>query len=798
MIRNYLLSTLRNLRKHLSYSLINIFGLGLGLVIALLLAVWIKHELSYDKFQANADHIYRVSMELSFGGRSAKLSPSPTALLPALKKNFEGVTNGVRIYNPSSFNPFIVKNKEDVYQEDHFYFADSSFFQVFSYPLLKGNPNKALVAPKSVVITSSMAKKYFGDEDPMGKELVVNEKDIYLITGVVQDSPTNTYLKFDFIGSFSSLRQANEEGQWFPANYQTFVTLLPGANLTEIENETNEIVKTALADQLTNPGDYVKYNWTRLTDLHLRSDAQMEMESVGNIQYVYMFAGIALLVLIIACINYINLATARASFRAKEVGVRKVVGAQKKQLIFQFIGESIVITFLAFIFAFISAQFLLPFFNDLTGKTLSNVMLFEPQFLLASLVVLLVIALGSGAYPALAITSFKPVNILKGNFSSSSKGIWLRKSLVVFQFCISIILVIGTVAIIKQLYFIQSKKLGYDKANTIVIPLDRKTEEVYTSLKTEFERSGHVEQLGRATESPVEIKAGYTLAVPGVVEHGMSVTAISADEGFIPALGMEIVAGRNLTEGDFVRLRADTSYSFILNESSLKELLLSKEEAIGKKVDLNGRKGEIVGIVNDFHFSSLHRAIGPLVIFNGEKEYNFMIAKLQPGNLTQALADLKTISNKVVPHRPFTYEFLDTQYASLYSSEQKMGTLFGVFSALAIVIACLGLLGLVSFSATQKTKEIGIRKVLGATVSNIIILITKEYTLLIGLSIIIGIPISIYVVDMLLDNFAYKTNLGVVPIVLAVAGCIIIAFATASYQAIKAAFINPTDTLRNE
>ncbi len=797
MIRNYFLTTLRNLRKHFNYSLINIFGLGLGISISLLLALWIRQEVSYDRFHSNADYIYRVSMEMSFGGQSAKHSVSPTALLPALEKNFPEVKSGVRVYNPASYNPFIVKKGDNFFQEKQFYFADSTFFDVLTYPLLKGNPKTALTKPNSVVLTESMVKKYFGQEDPIGQTLLINSNKEYTVTGVTKDTPENSYLNFDFIGSFSSLRQSQEE-QWWSANYQTFVLLDKNAGVKALEQKTNDLVKEVLANEITSPGDYVRYNWTNIQDIHLRSEASTEMEPVGNIQYVYLFAGIAFLILLIACINYINLATARAAFRAKEVGVRKVVGASKSQLITQFIGESVVLTFYALILATLLAQLLLPLFNTLTGKNFVPTDLTEPVFLTSVIGTALIVALFSGAYPALAITSFKPINILKGNFRNSSSGIWLRKGLVVFQFSITLILTIGTLAITKQISFIQHKNLGYDRKNTIIIPLDRETEKVYSSLKSEFIRSGRVAEMGRATESPVEIKGGYSLGLQESQDPSISVTALSADEDFVPSLGMEIISGRDFNENDIQNYYRDTTYAFMVNESALTHLFLDKDEAIGKRVSLNGRNGEIVGVVKDFHFASLHMPIGPLAIFSGPDEYNFAFVKLNPGSLSETLEELKSITNTVAPHRPFSYEFMDQQFDALYSSEQRMAMLFGVFATLAIVIACLGLLGLVSFSATQKTKEIGIRKVMGATAGNIILLITNEYTRLIILSIVIAVPLSLYGINLMLSNFAYKTTIGPIPIVLSVIGCVLIAFLTASYQALKAATINPTETLRNE
>lgn len=797
MVRNYLLTTLRNIRKHFSYSLINIFGLGLGISISLLLALWVRHEVSYDRFHANADNIYRVSMEMSFGGQSAKHSISPTALLPALEKNFPEVITGTRVYNPASYNPFIVKRNDNFFQEGQFYFADSTFFDVLTYPLIKGNPKTALVKPNSVVLTEGMAKKYFGQEDPLGQTLLINGNKDYTVTGVTKDAPGNSYLKFDFIGSFSSLWQSREE-QWWSANYQTFVLVDKNTDLAALRQKTNDLVKKALADELSNPGDYVRYNWTNIQDIHLRSDAATEMEPVGSIQYVYLFAAIAFLILLIACINYINLATARAAFRAKEVGVRKVVGASKGQLISQFIGESVVTTLCALVLAFLAAQLLLPLFNTLTGKNFGYSTLMEPAFLAYVIATAMAVALFSGAYPAFAITAFKPVNILKNNFRSSSSGIWLRKGLVVFQFCITLILTLGTLAITKQIFFIQNKNLGFDRENTIILPLDRETEKVYTTLRSEFLRSGRVAEMGRATESPVEINGGYSLGVLGSQDPPISITATSADEGFVPSLGMEVVSGRNFNENDIKNFYKDTTYAFMVNESALARLFLDKEEAIGKKVSLNGRNGEIVGVVRDFHFASLHMPIGPLAIFSGPNEYNFAFVKLNPGPLSQTLEELKSISNTVAPHRPFSYEFMDQQFEALYSAEHRMARLFAIFSTLAIVIACLGLLGLVSFSATQKTKEIGIRKVLGATAGNIVLLITNEYTKLIGMAILIAVPVSLYAINQMLGNFAYKTTIGPLSIALSVLACVCIAFCTASYQALKAAIINPTETLRNE
>jgi putative ABC transport system permease protein len=796
MIGNYLLIALRNLRKHFSYSMINIAGLGLGLATCLLLSLWIRHELSYDSFHTKLDRLYRVSMEYSFGGQTKKIAQSPTIVLPTLQKEFGEIETGVRYYNAAAFRPFIVRKESTMFEETKFDYADSTFFDLFSFKLLKGSPEKALTAPYSLVLTESTAKKYFGNADPMGQTLFINNKQDYTITGVMQDIPSNSLIHFDFLGSFSSIN-ASKEPIWWSANYQTYVVVSPQADIVAVEAKFNEIVKAALASEVNNAGDYVKYNFSPMKDIYLRSDIQ-EVELTGSIDYVYIFSAIALLILVIACINYVNLATAKAADRAKEVGIRKVVGAVRRQLITQFIGESVVITAIAFLVALFLSSASLPLFNSITGKQLTQAMVFEPGFLAFMLIILSAIALLSGLYPALVITGFKPVNILKGNFRTSGRGVWLRKSLVVFQFTVSIILVIGTAVIMKQVGYIQDKKLGFEKDNVVMLPLDRKTFEVFPQLKTELLRNGNILQAGRAAESPVRIQAGYSVNMPGSNDRGMITAAMQADEGFVPTVGIEIIAGRNFTEADIKQLEKDTVYSFILNETALRELSIDIEKAPGMPLAMGRRKGFIAGVMRDFHFASMHEKIKPLVFFT-EPEYNWYFVKLAPGNPERALKDLQQACATLAPHRPFEYRFLNENYAALYENEQKMGAVSSAFAGLAIVIACLGLLGLVAFAAAQKTKEIGIRKVMGASAPGIVLLITRDFTILVLAAITIGIPLSWYLLENYwLVSFEYRTDIGIWPFVFAAAGCLLVSFGTASYQAIKASMVNPAQTLRNE
>jgi putative ABC transport system permease protein len=795
MIKNYLLINFRNLRKHFSYSVINIFGLGLGLATCLLLVTWIKHEVSYDRFHEKSDCIYRLSLEYSFGGQVAATSVSPNALAPAMLTLPETET-AVRVYKASGSNPWIVRNGDHVFHENRFYVADSTFFNVFSFALIKGNPKKALSEPYSVILTETTAKKYFKDEEPVGKVLRINNTQDYIVTGVMEDAPSNSLMQFDFLASFHSINAGRTPPTWWSANYQTFVLLHKDADLQAVKEKTNEIVQKEVGSDLSGPNDYVRYNFLALTDIYLKSPYS-ESEVVSDIRYVYIFSAVALLILVIACINYINLSTARAADRAKEVGIRKVVGALRKQLFVQFISESLLITFFAFVFAFLLAQLLLPLFNELTGKHFAHTILLQPGFILSALGVLTIIAVLAGSYPAFAITAFKPVSVLKGNFKTSGRGIWLRKSLVVFQFSVSIILITGTIIMVKQLEYIQSKNLGYDKSNVIILPLDQKTREVYNGFQIELMRTGSAVKVGRGSESPVFIQGGYSIRLSESNDLPIITRGLLADHEYIPSMGIQVIEGRNFNLDDIDRLNKDTICSFILNESALKAMFLELEQAVGKEVTLNGRSGEIIGVVKDFHFSSLHTDISPLVIFP-EDQYNKIFVKLPSGNPLPHIAKIRDVYTAMLPHRPFEFQFLDEQYSALYTNEQRMMTIFIVFATLAIIIACLGLLGLVSFSAAQKTKEIGIRKVLGATPSNIVILITRDFSRLVLVSIVLGIPVGYWMMTQWLSGFAYKTEIGVTPVLIASAICIVIALTTAGYQAVKAALIDPAKTLRNE
>lgn len=792
MFKNYLLIGFRNLRKHFTYSLINIFGLGLGLATCLLLVTWIKHELSFDQFHAGSNRIYRATLEMNFSGKSRTHTTTPNKLLAEFNESFPEIESGTRIYDVSAYTPFIVRYEDRLFQEHKFSLADSSFFTVFSFEFIHGNPSKALAEPYTVVITEATSKKYFGDDNAINKVLKVNDTD-YTVTGVIKNVPDNSSIQFDMMGSFRSHPYGRNKPEWFPANFFTAIKVRDNASVANIAEKINATAMKELASEFTGVNDYIRFSFIPIADIHVKEQ--------GRITYIYIFSAIAFLILLIACINYINLSTARAADRAKEVGIRKVIGALRKQLFTQFIGESLLITMLAFITSLLLAEVMLPVFNAVTGKSFPPMIFLDPKFLGVSLFILIAIALLAGAYPAMAISAFKPVSILRGSFKFSGRGIWLRRFLVVTQFTISIALIVSTLVIYKQLTFIRNKQLGYNKDNIIIIPVDSKTEASFNQLKTELMKSGHVALVARGSESPTEIHAGYGLSVEGQVSRDMMITAATVDTEFIPMFDMTLKAGRNFTEADFLKVKADTSgrsSSFIVNETTLNELYLDPEKAIGTRINMNNRIGEIVGVVKDFHFASMREKIEPLILFNEVEQFEQIFIRLQSDDVPASLAAIKNVCQRVLPHRPFEYEFADQQYAALYDGEERISTIFIGFASLAIIIACLGLLGLVSFSAAQKTKEIGIRKVLGASAPGIVLLITKDFTRLIMIAIILGLPLAYFMMTQWLSDFAYKTDIGFGPLIIASLLCLTIAFVTAGYQAIRAALIDPAETLRSE
>ncbi len=799
MIRNYFKIALRRLQKSKLFTLINIIGLTAGLVSCLLISLFVINELSYDRFNEKADRIVRMTMQYGDGG-SQKVALTGTKAGPQLSRTFPQVQDYVRLMNSEA----IVKNGQEMFHEKNFLFADASVFNIFSFKLIRGNPKTALNASNQIIITAKTAEKYFQHIDPIGKILSVTTwgDKTYTVTGVVADAPENSQIKYDFIASFTSLQAAKTE-EWWTANYTTYLLLKNKDELKSFQQQLNSymlgISKSELKLENNSP---LLYNLEPLLSVHLYSQLD-GLEPSGSITTVYILGIIALLILVIACINYTNLATVQSSARSAEIGIRKVLGAEKSQLFRQFIGESFLLTLLSLVIAIILSAILLPYFNQLTGKTLSFSLMLKPIPFFTVIILFIAIAFSSGAYPAFILSNTGIIHILKSGLRLSSSGGTFRKSLIIFQFAVSIFLIIATIIILQQLNYIQSKDLGYDKEHILVLPITQQVRENYEPIKAEISRLPQVISVSGANATPTFVRWGDGIsAETGHGKVSLDITALPSDLGFMKTMGMKIIAGTDFTRAD-LKL-ADTAnqsknfkYAFILNETAVKAFGWTPEQAVGKTVEKNF-PGVIKAVVKDFHFSSFHQPIGPLMLFLDRNYTNDFFIRVSGKNLPATINSLQNLWKERAPSMPFEYRFLDDDYNSLYISEQRSAKVFSTFSILAILLACLGLFGLVAFTTMQRTKEIGIRKVLGAGVSGIVALITKDFLKLTLIAVLVASPLAWYFMHQWLQGFAYR--IAIRWWVFAAAGglAILIALLTISFQAVKAALANPVKSLRSE
>jgi len=800
MLRNYFKIAFRNLWRNKTFSLINILGLAVGLASCLLLFMYISHELSYDDFQQKADRIVRVTMEYSIDGHVDKTVVTGTKVAPEFGRHFPEVESGVRFDS----RPAVVRYENRQFSEKRVVYADSAFFTLFSFKLLKGNPQKALAGPNVIVLSASTANKYFGTSDPVGKTLRINagggDKD-YTVTGVVEDAPFNSQIKYDLLASFTTLSASKQE-QWWSANYATYLLLRNPEAIATLQAKIPGFMKTQFGKAEMTGGNYLTYNLEPLRRVHLYSPVEGGFEPGGDLTYLYIFGSIAVLILVIACVNYVNLATSRAVERAQEVGVRKVMGAQPGQLFGQFMGESVLVTFTALLLSLLLCYLTLPLFNTLSDRHFTFGSWLQPTNLFILVGIGLLVSFVAGGYPALVLVRFQPVRVLKGQLKTAGAG-QFRRTLIVFQFAVTAFLIISTLVIRNQLAYIQTKKLGYNKDHVLVLPADQQVNEKIRALKSEFRQNADVQQVALAYESPAHIGGGYSMRRMDKPENqNKMVTAIPVDEDFAKTVGLHIIAGSDLNATDMQRLSDKSADSlnrnrFILNESAVKTLGLSPQAAIGQRLELNGRLGEIKAVVADFHFASMKQAIGPLVIFP-EPWGNVVLVKLSGSRLPNTLRDLETKWRTIVPSRPFEYEFLDEEFNKLYSGETRTGRIFTVFASLSIFLACLGLFGLSAYTTAQRTKEIGVRKVLGASVPDIMLLLSKDFLKLVLVAIVLASPIAGYAMNRWLQDFVYRIRLEWWVFVAAGLLAVVIAFLTVSFQSIKAALRNPVKSLRSE
>jgi putative ABC transport system permease protein len=798
MLRNYFVIAWRNIRKHKLYSTVNIIGLSIGITSCILIGLYIWSELQYDKFNSKADRIARVTMEYNMSGTVQKAAVTGTKVGPQLMRTFPQIEAYARTYK----SPRVIANGSKVFDEKNVLYADADFFRIFSFHMLQGNATTALDAPYKIVLTESTARKYFGEVNPIGKTLRINDARDYEVTGITKDVPLQSQIQYDMVVSFTSLNASKSE-EWWSANYITYLLQKPAARLTDLQQQITQYMKKVTKDELKATGnDYLTFRLEPLLKVHLHS-ALPGLEPNGNIIYIYVMGIIALLIALIACVNYTNLATAQAAGRSTEIGIRKVLGAQKKALFSQFIGEAFILTIISLVIAFAAASALMPLLNTITGKDFTTAMLWQPFFLGSLVLFGIGISLLAGAYPAFVLSNTGLVKILKANLQVSSSGRQLKKYLIVLQFVISVFLIIATIVVLKQMHYIRNKNLGYDREQVVVLPVDGKVKNNYDNLKKALAAHPGVQSITGAYEDPTNIEWGDGIrAHNGTAEKEISVNAIPVDLDFIRTMGMQIIAGTDFVNSDFSLQDTSNDYrnyrsSFILNEKAANELGWTASEAIGKTVS-RGSPGEIKAVVKNFHFTSLHNPIGPLVLFLDTTQVHQLFVKINGQNIQGTLQALERIWKERVPHRPFNYHFLDEDFNTLYTAEERTGKLFSLFSGLAVILACLGLFALTAYTTIQRTKEIGIRKVLGAGIDDITILISKDFMKLVGIAILIASPLGWMAGKRWLQDFAYQTQLNAWIFVAAGIIAVLIALITVSIHAIKAALANPVKSLRTE
>jgi len=799
MYKNYFKIAWRNLRKSKLYTFVNIIGLTIGISSCILIGLYIAQEMSYDRFNKNADRIARVTMEMSSDGTVEKIAVTGTKVGPQLTRSFPAVEAFTRTMRSSG----IFSKGEKVFREKGLLYADSAFFHVFSFDLLKGDASTALNAPRQIVLTESMARKYFGDTYPIGKTLQIDNGKEFTVTAVVKDPPDNSQVRFNFVASFTSLNAAAVE-QWWTANYVTYLLLKQPGEMPALEKKIHTYMQSpAIRKEAEIEGNnYLTYNLEPLTKVHLHSSLD-GLEPNGNITYIYILGAIALLILVIACVNYTNLATAQSESRKGEISVRKVLGAQPGQIFRQYLGESVLLTLIALMLAVTLSIQLLPLFNELSNKSLSASSILSPLPILSLLVLGILVSLLAGAYPAFILSNLKLMSILRSGFRLASSGGALRKSLIVFQFMISVFLMISTMIIFRQLSYIQNKKLGYDKEHVLVLPVDHRMHRDYDALKKTIGLDPQVVSVGGSYESPTFVQWGDVIhAETGITKKVLSVKAIPADLDFVQTMGMEMAAGSGFSRTDLNKM--DTSndkknyqYTFLMNESAVKALGWTPEQAVGKTIT-KYHPGIVKGVVKDFHFTSLHERIGPLIIFLDTQFIYSMYVRVSGRNLPATISHLQSIWKERVPWRPFEYHFLDEYYNNMYKVETRTGQLFGAFSATAILLACLGLFALAAYTTVQRTKEIGIRKVLGATVLDITGLLSADFLKLVLIAAVIAFPLSWWAMHRWLQDFAYRTPVSWTIFAGAALLSLFIALVTVSFQAIRAALANPVKSLSTE
>ncbi len=803
MLTNFFKIAWRNLLKNKAFSFINILGLSIGIAVCFVIMLFVKDELSFDRFNENADRTVRIVFKANINGGKIYEGNVMPPVAAALKNDYAEVEEATRL-KPDGKPKISYQNK--TFKEANAAFADPNFFKVFSYKFLKGDPATALQLPNTVVITKEIAARFFGNEEPLGKILNYSEGGLFKVTAVVEQLPSNAHFHFDLLGSMESINQA-KAASWMQSGYFTYAVLKKGFDYKKLEAKLPGMVEKYMGPQIVQEmgmslsqfrtkGNELGFALQPLTSIHLHSATNYELEPGGDLKYVYIFGAVAVFMLLIASINFINLSTAGASKRAKEVGIRKVMGSGKWQLVRQFLLESVLLTAIALFIAALMVQLALPVFNGLSGKNLSFGVSLQPLLLLLALGLL--VGLLAGIYPAFFLSSFTPIATLKGKLSSSTKSLGLRSSLVVFQFFISVSLITGTIIVYQQMKFIQNKKLGYNKEQLLVIANSwalGSNEKIFKQQLLQDPRISNITVSGYKPAGPSF--SNNTLAYPDGKENQMMRTLeYRVDDQYIPTLGIEMAAGRNFS----ATMPTDSS-AMVINETAAKAFGWGSN-AIGQKiVQQNSDRGKnfaytVIGVAKDFHFKSLHEAITPLLMVLQSE--TGLIVKVKTKDIAGLLVSMKKQWEAFRTQEPFSYAFMDELYNSTYAAEQKTGRILNIFALLTIFVACMGLFGLATYTAEQRSKEIGIRKVLGASVTQVTQMLSKEFLKLVFIGCLLAFPISWWAMHQWLQDFAYRINISWWIYVLAGLAALLIALITVSFKAIKAALANPVNSLRAE
>lgn len=799
MLKNLLKISIRTILKDRTYSLLNVTGLTIGITCSMFLLMYILHELSYDRYHENAKNIYRVVSNIKETDNAFTWAVAQIPLADELRDNYPEVQNAVRFFGTGRT---IYKNGEKQFYEEEFYLTDSTVFDMFTYKFIHGEPATALDNPFTLVLTETTAKKYFSDiSEAVGQSIQNEAGEEFKITGIIEDVPLNSHFIFDGLISRSTRRDF--VGSWGNFGVFTYIQLPEGYDLSKMYTSFDKIIKERVNPIFEQFGIKIVYELQPILDIHLYSKIQDEAEEGGDITYIYIFASVAAFMLLIACINYMNLATARSVNRAKEVGVRKVMGSQRRQLIAQFIAESVVIALIAMVISLVLIYVLLPTFNSLANKSLPFSYIFQGPIILSLLAIVIFVGIVGGSYPAFYLSGFSPINVLKGKLTTKGGSAVFRKSLVAFQFMISIFMLISTLIVFDQLQFMRNKDLGFEKERVVRISMnERALREKSQVLINQLKQMPEISSVGTASSSPGLGIGKLLLKVEDnegkLVDRGVDLYA--ADYDFVSTLGMKVVTGR-----DFSReFPSDTTFGALVNESMVKRM--SWENPIGKKFvfsdgnpDTPDNERTVVGVVKDYHQNSLYDPIEPLMILMAPRN-GFVFVRTEEGDVRKSLAAIESAWKEIFPTYTFEYDFLDADFNSQYKADEKRSQIFTAFSGLTIVIACLGLLGLAAFTTEQRTKEIGVRKVIGASVQNLVVLISREFFLLVGIGMIVAFPLAWFFTNDWLQNFAYRIELkGEWPtFILSALLAFIITLMTVGFHVVRAASANPVKSLRDE